>query len=242
VETIVLLLCLDFESTGLDFVNDRIIEVGAILWSSNQKRSLESQSFLVKSDVPITPEITKITGITQSAVDKYGYESADSLSVVLDLMEMADAIIGHNVIRFDKRMLQSWANREEAQLPDKLYIDTFTDLPNTFATKLGYMASDAGFVNLFPHGALTDCLTVLKLIENYDIDRVVERAMSPMVVIQAHQARNENDLAKKARFRWRPETKQWWKFCKEIDLEEFGKTLPFDYSVHRENIEEFQDL
>jgi DNA polymerase III epsilon subunit-like protein len=237
-----LILSLDFECTGLDFVKDRVIEVGAILWSSGQKRALESQGFLVSSDVPVTSEITKITGITQSAVDRYGYESGESLSVVLDFMAQADAVIGHNVVRFDKRMLQSWADREGVPVPDKLWIDTFTDLPETFATKLGYMAADAGFVNLFCHGALTDCLTVLKLVEKYDINAVVERAKSPMVVVQAHQARHENELAKKAKFRWRPETKQWWKFVKECDLEEFGKTLPFDYSVHRENIEEFQDL
>jgi DNA polymerase III epsilon subunit-like protein len=236
-------LALDFESTGLDFVKDRIIEVGAVLWSTGQRKCLESQGFLVKSDVPVSAEITKITGITQSAVDKFGYDSAGSLETVMDLIASADAVIGHNVTRFDRKMLYAWAAREGINdLPDMLWIDTFTDLPDTFATKLGYMAADSGFVNLFPHSALTDCLTVLKLVEKYDIEKVIERAKSPMVVVQAHQDRGQNELAKKAKFRWRPETKQWWKFVKEIDLEAFAKDLPFDVSVHRENIEEFQDL
>ena len=238
-----ILLSFDVESTGLDFVKDRVIEVGAVLWSTSQHKTLESQGFLVKPDVPVSAEITKITGITQAAVDKFGYESASALETVMDLMSCADAIIGHNVKRFDQKMLAHWAIREGiSDLPQMLWIDTMTDLPDTFATKLGYMASDAGFVNLFPHSALTDCLTVLKLVEKYDIDKVVERAQSPMVVVQAHQARHENELAKKAKFRWYPAKTMWWKFVKEIDLEEFGKTLPFDYSVHRENIEEFQDL
>lgn len=237
-----ILLALDFESTGLSFEKDRVIEVGAILYSTGQQRVLESQGFLVQSDVPVTTEITKITGITQQALDKYGYDQAESFQTVLSLVEQADAIIGHNVVRFDKRMLQAWGHRNLAEIPDKLWIDTYSDLPNTEIGKLTLMAANAGFLNLFPHAALTDCFTVLKLLEKYDITKVVERAQSPTIVVQAHQARHQNELAKKAKFRWFPEKKIWWKFCKEMDLEEFVKSLNFDVSVHRENIEEFQNL
>jgi DNA polymerase-3 subunit epsilon len=237
-----IILALDFETTGLDFVKDRPIEVGAILWSTNQSRCLESQGYLVKTEVPITKEITEITGITQAAVNAFGYESNHAFEILLDMISAADFIIGHNVIRFDSRMLKAWAEREQQEVPDKLWIDTYTDIPRATPGKLTLMAAEHGFLNLFAHSALADCQTVLKLIEGYNFDEIVERAKSPMVVVQAHQARHENELAKKAKFRWRPETKQWWKFVKEIDLEAFGKTLPFDYSVHRENIEEFQDI
>ena len=241
-----ILLSFDLETTGLDFVKDRPIEVGAILYSTNQQKCLESQGFLIKTDVSISAEITKLTGITKAAVDKFGYDSTDAFENVYHMMEDADAVIGHNVIRFDKRMLEAWAGREstleDIVLPEKLWIDTYTDLPNVAPTKLSYMAADAGFVNMFPHSALADCQTVLKLVSDYDIDKVVERAKSPMVVVQAHQNHNENNLAKKAKFRWNPERKWWWKFVKEIDLEYFVKDLKFDVSVHRENIEEFRDL
>lgn len=223
-------------------MKDRPIEVGAILYSTTQQKCLESQGFLVKADVPISAEITKLTGITQKAVDKFGFDSGDSLGIVQDMIDSADAVIGHNVVRFDKRMLQAWSARHETPISERLWIDTYTDLPDTEVGKLTLMAANAGFLNLFPHSALTDALTVLKLVEKYDIEKVVERAKSPMVVVQAHQARHENDLAKKAKFRWLPDKKMWWKAVKEMDLEEFGKTLQFDYSVHRENIEEFQNL
>ncbi len=236
------LLAFDLETSGLDFVKDRPLEVGAILYSTGLKRIIESQGFLVKADVAVTAEITKITGITQSMLDKFGLDSPDALGILSDMIDQSDAIVGHNVVRFDRRMLQSWATREKMPVTDKLWVDTFTDLPDTFATKLSYMAADAGYLNLFPHGALTDCLTVLKLLEKYDIDKVIERAKSPMVVVQAHQARHENDLAKKAKFRWFPEKKLWWRWVKEMDLDSFSKDLQFNISVHRENIEEFQDL
>lgn len=237
-----ILMAFDLETTGLDFVKDRPIEVGIILYSIGQQKCLESQGFLVKSEVPISLEITKITGITQGAVDKFGYEQGESYETILSFMEQADAVIGHNVVRFDRRMLEAWAHRNLSELPEKLWIDTFTDLPDTFATKLGYMASDAGFVNMFPHSALADCQTVLKLVSDYDIEKIIERAKSPTVVVQAHQSRADNGLAKKAKFRWYPERKIWWRWLKEMDLEIFAKDLKFDISVHRENIEEFQDL
>jgi len=237
-----ILLAFDLETTGLDFVKDRPIEVGAILYSTGQQKCLESQGFLVKTTVPISAEITKLTGITQQAVNKYGYDSDASFSIVQDMLNQADAIIGHNVVRFDKRMLEAWAKREVVDLPTKLWIDTYTDLPDTEVGKLTLMAANAGFLNMFPHSALADCQTVLKLLEKYDINAVVERAKSPTVVVQAHQARHQNELAKKAKFRWEPIRKIWWRFCKEMDLEEFVKSLSFDVSVHRENIEEFQNL
>jgi DNA polymerase III epsilon subunit-like protein len=237
-------LAFDLETTGLDFVKDRPIEVGIVLYSTGQKKCLESQGFLVKSDVPVKPEITKITGITQAAVDKYGYDSPSSLDVVLGLMRQADAIIGHNVVKFDRRMLQAWISREgfEAQWSEKLWVDTYTDLPGAAPGTLSHTAADHGFLNLFPHSALTDCLTCLKLFSSYDESKVIERAKSPMVVVHAHQDRSQNELAKKARFRWYPERKQWWRWLKEIDLETFAKDLAFDVSVQREGIEEYQDL
>jgi DNA polymerase III epsilon subunit-like protein len=237
-----ILLAFDLETTGLDFVKDRPIEVGAILYSTTQKKCLESQGFLVQTDVPISLEITKLTGITQSAVNKFGYSSGDALNTVYDLMLEADAVVGHNVVRFDKRMLQNWCQREMLKGVDRLWIDTYTDLPDTEVGKLTLMAANAGFLNLFPHSALSDCQTVLKLVEKYDLEKVIERAKSPMVVVQAHQARGDNELAKKAKFRWYPYKKLWWKFCKEMDLESLAESVQFDISVHRENIEEFQDL
>jgi DNA polymerase III alpha subunit (gram-positive type) len=238
-----ILLAFDLETTGLDFVNDRPIEVGAILYSTGQQKCLESQGFLVKTDVAISVEITKLTGITQQAVDKFGYDSVSSLEIIDAMMDQADAVIGHNVVRFDKRMLYAWETRDNNRpRQSKLWIDTYTDLPDTEVGKLTLMAANAGFLNMFPHSALADCQTVLKLVEKYDILKVVERAKSPTIVVQAHQARHQNELAKKAKFRWFPEKKIWWKFCKEMDLEGFVKDLQFDVSVHRENIEEFQNL
>lgn len=230
-----ILLALDFETTGLDFDKDRVIEVGAILYSTGQKRTIEAGSYLVQSDVPISKEIFKITRITQQAVDKFGFSSREGLENLLEMAKFATAYFGQNVKRFDKRMFENWCKRESCEVPDKLWIDTRTDLPGVEGKHLGYMAADAGFLNLNSHSALSDCQTCLKLLEHYypgdQIDKVIERAESPDVVLVSHQDRTENELVKKRKFKWNPDMKIWWKIVKEMDIQEESNLATFNFSI-----------
>lgn len=225
-----ILMGFDMESTGLDVQNDQAIEVGLLLYTTAQKRSLESSGFLVKTTLPISPFITGLTGITKAATEKFGYESRDALETVIDAMNSADAIVGQNVIRFDKRLLQAWAAREGLALPEKLWIDTLTDLPGVEAKSLSYMACDAGFLNLFPHGALTDVQTCIKLVSMHDLDKVIERAKAPLVILKAHVSYDTNALAKARKYRWFAESKLWWKAVKQMDVAEETKHEEFDVS------------
>jgi DNA polymerase III epsilon subunit-like protein len=223
-----ILLSFDVESTGLNVHTDRVIEVGAILYSTGQKKCLESAGYLVKSDVPVSEEITKLTGISQAAVNKFGYESEDALETVLQMASLSDAFIGQNVLRFDKRVLEEWAKRHGKTVPEKLWIDTRTDLPGIEGKHLGYMAADAGFLNMFPHSALSDCQTVLKLVEPLDINAVIERAKSPLLILRAHVSFQENQLAKKRKYTWFPAKKYWVKVIKQQDLEVETSHKEFD--------------
>jgi DNA polymerase-3 subunit epsilon len=232
-----ILLALDLETTGLSITDDRPIEIGMVLHSTGQNRTLEATSFLIKSEVPVSDEVTKITGITQAAVNKFGYDPESGLQTVQEWFENADAIIGHNVIRFDKRMLDAWVKRHSASYPDKLWIDTMTDIPGVAGEKLGYMAANHGFLNLFPHGALADCQTVLKMVSMYNIDEIAKRASIPTVVVQSHQDRNHNQDAKQQKFRWNPDRKIWWRAVKETDVEELAKVCPFDISIADKSID-----
>lgn len=226
--------CVDFEATGLDLVNDRVIEVGAVLYSTGQRKCIESQGFLVKADKPIDANITKLTGIHQAAVDKFGLSSEAALEIVCDMAAQAEAFIGHNVLRFDKPMFENWISRtrwEDFKNRPKMWIDTMCDLPGVDGRKLSHMAADLGFLNLFPHSALADCQTVLKMIELFDFDQIVERAKSPLIVIRGEQDRSDNDLAKKRKFGWKPRWEMWLKVIKHCDLDAEVAAAPFNISL-----------
>lgn len=226
-----LLLSLDFETTGLDRNSDRIIEVGAVLYSTTQGQQLMTQGYLVDHEVPISEEITKITGIKKGMIDRFGLSSKTGLIMLLNMVDMCEAIIGQNIIDFDMPFLENWVLREKEILSPRLIIDTKTDLPGAEAKHLGYMAADHGFLNPFPHRAVSDCMTVLKLASFYDIEKVVERAKSPRVYLAAEVDFNTNHLAKKRQYKWNPDLKIWWKVIKELDLETETKACAFN--VHR---------
>ena len=229
-----MLLSLDFETTGLDVEKDRVIEVGAVLYSTGQKRCIESLGCLVKSEVPVTAEITKLTGVHQAALDKFGWSQEDAFGNLDFLIDSAEVIIGHNVLKFDKLVYEAWTRRMNQTATDKLWIDTMIDIKDHEGKKLSYLAADHKIINHFPHSALADCETVLTIINNYEIMDLVKRAQTPTIVIRGRQDRKQNDLVKKAKFRWNPDRKIWWRPTKECDVQELMNSLSFPISVEKE--------
>lgn len=239
-----ILLSLDFETTGLDFEKDDIIEVGAILYSTNQKKCLDNQGMLVKTDKPILPDITRLTGITQAAVNRFGYDKQIVLETLVDMLDSADAVIGYNVRRFDQRVFHNLAAKNNQGYPDKPWIDLYGDLPwQVPLGKLSHLAADHGILNLFPHSAMADCQTVLAVAEKYDFELLLARAKSPVVILRSHQARHENELVKQApfKFRWNGNEKFWWKAVKQQDVDEIVKQAPFSISIEKDRTVEELD-
>jgi DNA polymerase III epsilon subunit family exonuclease len=103
-------VALDLETTGLDTKNDKIIEIAAIAFSLSQENwkfqiiDKEERTMLVNPGIPLTEEISMITGITDAMLE--GRVSWDDIrEKIRDFI--GDAIIvGHNVL-FDIAMLDS---------------------------------------------------------------------------------------------------------------------------------------
>jgi DNA polymerase III epsilon subunit-like protein len=234
----VILLGFDTETTGLDKQKDRITEVGLVLYSTAQNRILESVGFLVKDDVPIPEEVTKKTGITQAALDRFGYDPGWAIEEFNRLGERADAILGHNVLRFDKPILENASARLGTPLIQKPWVDTMLDIPGVKGEKLITMCAEMGFV-FRAHGAVSDATSTIELVYRHakdspekDFSKILERAKSPLVCIRSHQDRgNEaNKTARKLGFRWNGEMKIWWQVVKEVDLDAITKAAPFSIS------------
>ena len=222
----------DFETTGLDTNQDHITEVGALLYTTGLKRVVMAEDFLINNEVPVPKIITEKTGINKPMIDKFGLESADGLARLQNYFDLADAVAGKNIINFDIPFYKTRCLREKAEPIEKLAIDLETDLAGTESKHLGYMAADAGFLNPFPHAALPDAWTALRLFElnaeKHTLDKIIERAKSPRVYLQALVTFDTNYQAKERKYRWNSDRKVWYKVCKESDVETEGKEAPFD--------------
>src|SRR6266849_2360800 len=191
---------LDLESTGLDKVKDRPIEVGVALWTTKFNRSLDTRAFLVQSDgVLVTEEITSITGITQQMCDKFGYTPEEAFDETTYFVDRAEAIVAFNGKRFDMPMCQALASRLKKQFPEKFVIDPYTDLPMR-GQELITMCAKMG-IYYDPHEAGADVGAMLRLMSKFPFEVVLERAKSPTVVVQSQQDYNNNKAAKKHKFR-----------------------------------------
>jgi DNA polymerase III subunit epsilon len=234
---------LDLEATGLDKVKDRPIEVGITLWTTKFNRSLDTRAFLVQSDgVPVTEEITEITGITQGMSD-FGYTPEESFEEMIYFVERAEAIVAFNGRRFDVPMCQEWAKRLGKKFPEKLIIDPYEDTPATLAgptpgmrpQELITMCAKEG-IFYDAHEAGADVGGMLRLMAKRNFEHVLERAKSPTVVLQSLQGRHENKKVKKHKFRWNGERKIWWKAVKQIDLNHLVKNINNEFGLQEIDI------
>lgn len=218
------ILGLDFETTGLDFTTDRITEIGAVLWDTEAGKPLVLFNHLVKHDdaPPITDEITALTGITQAMIDAYGAHIEKLIPALLNLIAKAGAIVAHNGTGFDRPMLEAQMKRLNRAMPDTLWIDTSTDVPyppQIKTRKLVHLAAEHGFLNPFAHRALFDVLTMLTILQRYDVAAVLETAKLPNLTVIALVSYDDREKARARGYRWHGETKTWRKTIKANHLD-----------------------
>lgn len=201
----------DVETTGLDPQKDRIIEVGAVLWDVEQKVPLKTISDIVKQEgAVVSEEITKITGITPAMVDEFGVEPLNMVAVLNNAVAMGvDYIVAHNGENFDKPFLMNELDRlgigPDVSLRKIPWIDTRSDIPfekEPESRRLKHLALDLGFINPFPHRAVFDVLTMLKVLSHYDITKIVEYQKVPWITVRAVVSYDDRQKAKDLRYQW----------------------------------------
>ncbi len=92
---------LDIETTGIDFVKDRVIEIGLVKWRKNHRR--EKFHSLFKVDIPVTQHSFSVHGITNGTLKNAPqfHELADEISNFLK----DSIIIGFSYLSLDFSML-----------------------------------------------------------------------------------------------------------------------------------------
>ena len=227
---------LDIETTGLEHGKDHVTEIGWVIKDVGDPKPIvmRSEFVFLPDGYQLTPEIRQLTKITEAhcATGSYLDTVLDDLERDLTLHKV-DYIVAHNGENFDKPFLKAAA----ANVPTSDYgtgpifttpwLDTKEDViypPDCFYSNLLYVAAYFGFLNPFPHAALFDAMTTLKVLEQFDVAAVAERAKQPWVVIRAMVDYDNRDQAKARRYFWetlgdKKYPKSWVKKVKESDVE-----------------------
>lgn len=233
-------LGLDFETTGLDTANDRIIEMGAVLWEVESKRPLVTVDVFLNDDgiqKKMTPEVVemmnRICGITPEMLTEFGTDAKANLEWLEGYCakHKVDYVVAHNGENYDKPLLMAELTRLGIEAPflrSVPWVDTRTDIP--FASepdsrKLKHLALDIGVINHFPHRALTDVLTMLLVMSHYEFKDILEYQKIPFVVMRALVNYDNRELAKAQRYSWekigdQSFPKMWVKKVKENLMEQ----------------------
>lgn len=230
-------LGLDIETTGLDHNQDHITEIAWVIKDVGDPKPLviKSRFCAVPPGTVISDEIKSLTKITLEHLSHASPLETNVRHLCVDLdTYKVDYIVAHNGMNFDKPFLEAKVGTTTL-LSKLLWLDTKEDCvypPFCANTSLLYVAAYFGILNPFPHAALFDVMTMLKVLEQFDVEKVAARARHPWVVVQANVSYEARDLAKRRRYMWenigtQSFPKKWVKKIKSCDLEREQSEAPF---------------
>lgn len=235
-----LLLGLDFETTGLDVAADEITEIGAVLWETATQTPLRVESIMVwhENQKALTEDLQFLTGLTPTMLQEHGQTPVSALHDLALLMETPGlmGVVAHNGTTFDRPLLEANAKRWQVPLPKVHWIDTSVDIdyPAHIQTrKLTHLAAEHGFLNPFAHRAVFDVLTMLAILSKYEADRVLALSREPSIKVRAvtippwEDGGVSTNAAKGRGFRWDGQAKQWLRIMKASQLQREMDTAPF---------------
>ena len=228
-----LVLGVDVETTGLNHNEHAITEIGAILWDCEHGTPVQFVNVLVDPGHEIPAETVRLTGITQSLIQKHGVSKSMALEALIPIIEKCDFVLAHNA-PFDKGFISQLFAQNGLTMPERTWIDSSVDVPypETISTrKLVHLAAEHKFVNPFAHRAVTDVLTMLQICNQYDWAQLVESARQPNITIRAKVDYDNREKAKSCGYRWDGENKVWLKNIKanrRPDEVERAKQLGFE--------------
>lgn len=255
-------LGLDFETTVVDpfdATKMRITEIGAILWDTATNKPLQIFSQSVwGADYVWHPLMEEITGLTEAEHKEFGSDPKETLKKLIQLISEAlkepsgnllteTIIVAHNGKNFDKIVFEKECERHDLVAPKIHWVDSISDIPypkKIDVRKLAYLGPAHGFLNPFSHRAIFDVLTMLKVMSNYDFEKILSRSKEPDVTVQskisppfgntAEKGKKEVEEAKARGFKFDAANKIWVKRIKESEYSDEATNCPWPVVIVRQ--------
>lgn len=237
-----ILLGLDLETTGLDFITDEITEIAwGVFDSERSKKPMVIRSLLLNVSKEIPKEIEDMTCISNMFLKVCGNDFFSALGTLRQDIKRfnVQAFVAHNGLRFDKPMLDTKIEQHGYEKFDIPWIDTKLDVPypaNIKSRNLIGLAAEHEFLNPFPHSAVFDVFTMMKILMKYDVDAVYKTSQEPLVVVKALVDFNNKDLAKKRGYIWQEldgkfYEKSWVKVLRESQVQKEQTEAQFTVAI-----------
>jgi|LSQX01.1.fsa_nt_gb CRISPR-associated protein Cas2 len=155
----------DIETTGLSPDKNEIIEIGAVKVKNHDV--IETFNMLIKSTVPVSPMIEKLTGISNQLLKAEGKEPSHVLLQFNTFIEDYP-LIAHNS-NFDKGFLDQAHIKHLLDPINNVWIDTLTlakqNVHNIKSYSLKALAEHLGIEFETSHRGISDCLATKSLYE-----------------------------------------------------------------------------
>ena len=203
-----MLLIVDTETTGLDFSEDRCIEVGAILFNVPNRSILAQQSFLIPAEDNKAEAINHIP----AQITRLDQPLEQAINYLKSLIETVDVLVAHNA-QFDRK----WFGKNDLPLASKPWLCSMEDISWPAEKNLRPRPSvrDLALAYEVPvwsaHRALTDCIYLAEVFRRCpDLEDLLNYGLEPRRLMKAQVSYDQRHLAKEAGFRWNEPIKGAW--------------------------------
>lgn len=148
---------IDIETTGLDYIKDEIIEIGAL--KVRDDKIIAELGILLKPTIQVPVIVEELTGITSQCLDKEGIDLEQAMKQYKDFIG-ADLLVFHNA-PFDQQFLIQASRRCCIEMPRNKSVDILTlarrNISGVKNYKLNTLANYFGIQNEQRHRAVDDC-------------------------------------------------------------------------------------
>lgn len=220
------LAILDVETTGTNFNNDKIIELGIVIAEYCPKtgtifKVLETFNQLEDPVIPISEASSKIHGITDDMVKGQKIDE----EYVKNLISDVSVVIAHNA-SFDRTFVE----KRFPFFKQKPWACSFTQIPwkeeSISSAALEFIAYKFGF-HFSGHRASNDCHALLEIMHNTlpnskikVLKALLDNAFTPSIKLWALNSSFETkDLLRERSYRWNAEKRCWNRIISENNLD-----------------------